>query len=124
MIEIETELTTIQDIRAKERRLGVIKERREMKNRLQEFLKNGITFHTIRDDYPSNQLGGGLIVAQRQLKSGKIEVAFSFCHPTDQFKKLNGKYIAGSRLVNGNGVVLPSGKAAMQRMSDFFATQW
>jgi hypothetical protein len=85
-------------------------------------LESGIVFRTIRDDTYS-QLGGGLIVAERK-SGGFLEVAFAFCHKTEQFNKVEGKFIAGSRLLEGKGVLIRDRKQNMQFLSSYFDSKF
>ena len=83
---------------SKEAKKAIVKEMRD----------NHIKFHILRNDETS-QLGGAMVVATRNVhkNSKMMDIAVSYCNEQDQFKKLDGCILAGTRIESGACITIP-----------------
>lgn len=90
--------------------------KRKNKLLLQDMIRSGIKFGVVRDD-PETQLGGGAVFAFRENDEGIIEISAAYCHKHDQFKTLDGKALAGRRLLVGEvDIKLPKSRDNQRRL--------
>ena len=94
-------------------------QRRVMKQNLQHMLESGVRFQIVRPDFET-QKGGGAVFAYKHTQTGDILVAASYCHKDDQFKKLDGKLLAGYRLEDGDySLIIPKANHHRVMLSTF-----